>query len=125
MTTWPRRICQAFDDHHRQSRLPGASGLVTNNNRLLKFVEDGGTLLVFYHRTNEWNPDERRNRPVTARIRSVASDDRVTEEDAPVTVSCSTTSAAELPQQDHAKGFSGWIQERGLYFPKVGRYAAV
>ena len=40
--------------------------LIPVNNRLLKFVEDGGTLLVFYHRTNEWNPDEQRDRPQLA-----------------------------------------------------------
>ena len=34
--------------------------LIPVNNRLLKFVEDGGTMLVFYHRINEWNPNESR-----------------------------------------------------------------
>src|SRR6185369_10781129 len=58
--------------------------LIPVNDRLLKFAEDGGTLLVFYHRTGEWNPDPSRNRPQLAPYPITVGDERVTEEDAPV-----------------------------------------
>src|SRR6185369_246083 len=54
--------------------------LIKSNERLLKFVEDGGTLIVFYHKTNEWNPDERRSRPQLAPYPIILDDERVTEE---------------------------------------------
>lgn len=101
--------------------------LVTNNNRLLKFVEDGGTLLVFYHRTNEWNPDERRNRPQLAPYPIIIDDDRVTEEDAPILFLQPRHPLLNFPNKITQKDFAGWIQERGLYFPKEwdAKYAAV
>ena len=101
--------------------------LVANNNRLLKFVEDGGTLLVFYHRTNEWNPDERRNRPQLAPYPIVLDDDRVTEEDAPVAFLQPRHPLLNFPNKITQKDFVGWIQERGLYFPKEWdpKYAAI
>jgi len=101
--------------------------LVTNNNRLLKFVEDGGTLLVFYHRTNEWNPDERRNRPQLAPYPIIIDDDRVTEEDAPILFLQPRHPLLNFPNKITQKDFAGWIQERGLYFPKEWdpKYAAV
>src|SRR6185295_12509349 len=35
--------------------------LIAANARLLEFANNGGTLIVFYHKSNEWNPDTRRN----------------------------------------------------------------
>lgn len=94
------------------------SELVANNNRLLKFVEDGGTLLVFYHRTGEWNPDERRNRPQLAPYPIILNDDRVTEEDAPVLFLQPKHPLLNFPNKITPKDFANWVQERGLYFPK-------
>lgn len=92
--------------------------LIANNSRLLKFVEDGGTLLVFYHRTNEWNPDERRNRPQLAPYPIVIDNDRVTEEDAPVMFLQPRHPLLNFPNKITVKDFADWVQERGLYFPK-------
>ena len=101
--------------------------LVANNDRLLKFVEDGGTLLVFYHRTNEWNPDERRNRPQLAPYPIVIDDDRVTEENAPVIFLQPRHPLLNFPNRITQKDFANWTQERGLYFPREWdpKYAAV
>lgn len=101
--------------------------LVANNARLLKFVEDGGTLLVFYHRTNEWNPDERRNRPQLAPYPIILDDDRVTQEDAPVTFLQPRNPLLNFPNKITQKDFANWVQERGLYFPKEWdpKYTAV
>ena len=92
--------------------------LIPVNDRLLKFVEGGGTLLVFYHKTNEWNPDERQKRPQLAPYPLVLSDDRVTEEDAPVTFLQPRHPLFNTPNRITQADFTNWIQERGLYFPK-------
>ena len=91
--------------------------LIASNARLLKFVEDGGTLLVFYHRTNEWNPDERRNRPQLAPYPITLDDDRVTDEQAPITFLQPRHPLLNFPNKITQADFANWIQERGLYFP--------
>ena len=92
--------------------------LIQLNPRLLKFVEDGGTLLVFYHRTGEWNPDEARGRPQLAPYPIIIDDSRVTEEDAPVLFLQPKHPLLNFPNRITQKDFLNWVQERGLYFPK-------
>ncbi|HET6861431.1 MAG TPA: PIG-L family deacetylase [Pyrinomonadaceae bacterium] len=101
--------------------------LIKSNDRLLKFVEDGGTLLVFYHKTTEWNPDERRSRPQLAPYPIILDDQRVTEEDAPVRFLQPRHRLLTFPNPITQKDFDNWVQERGLYFPKEWdpRYAAL
>jgi len=91
--------------------------LIPVNNRLLKFAEDGGTLLVFYHRINEWNPNEARSRPQLAPFPIILGNERVTEEDAPVTFLQPRHPLLNFPNKITQKDFAGWVQERGLYFP--------
>ncbi len=90
--------------------------LIPINNRLVKFVEDGGTLLVFYHRVNEWNPNERR--PQLAPYPITVGDERVTEEDAPVVFLQPRHPLLNFPNRITQKDFADWVQERGLYFPR-------
>ena len=92
--------------------------LIPVNNRLLKFAEDGGTVLVFYHRTNEWNPNEQRGRPQLAPYPIIIDDSRVTEEDAPVTFLVPKHPLLNFPNKITQKDFENWVQERGLYFPR-------
>lgn len=92
--------------------------LIQLNSRLLKFVEDGGTLLVFYHRTGEWNPDEKSGRPQLAPYPIILNDERVTEEDAPVLFLQPKHPLLNFPNRITQKDFANWVQERGLYFPK-------
>jgi LmbE family N-acetylglucosaminyl deacetylase len=101
--------------------------LIPVNNRLLKFAEDGGTLVVFYHRVNEWNPNESRGRPQLAPYPIIVGDERVTEEDAPVTFLQPKHPLLNFPNKITQKDFANWVQERGLYFPREWdpRYAAV
>ena len=102
--------------------------LVAANNRLLKFVGDGGTLLVFYHRTNEWNPNEAQSRPQLAPYPLVIDDSRVTEEDAPVLFLQPRHPLLNFPNKITQKDFENWVQERGLYFPREWdqqHYAAI
>ena len=101
--------------------------LIGLNNRLLKFAEDGGTLLVFYHRVNEWNPNEQRNRPQLAPYPIVVGDERVTQEDAPVTFLQPRNPLLRFPNRITQADFANWVQERALYFPREWdpRYMAV
>lgn len=101
--------------------------LIPVNNRLLKFVEDGGTMLVFYHRVNEWNPNESRGRPQLAPYPILIGDERVTEEDAPVMFLQPKHPLLNFPNKITQKDFANWVQERGLYFPREWdpKYTAV
>ena len=101
--------------------------LIPINNRLLKYVEDGGTLLVFYHRINEWNPDERRSRPQLAPYPLILGNARVTAEDAPVAFLQPRHPLLNFPNKITQKDFENWVQERGLYFPSDWdpRYTAI
>lgn len=92
--------------------------LIPVNHRLLKFVGDGGTLVVFYHRTNEWNPNEARGRPQLSPYPIIIGDARVTEEDAPVLFLQPRHPLLHFPNRITQKDFANWIQERGLYFPR-------
>jgi len=101
--------------------------LVGLNPRLLKYVADGGTLVVFYSKTNEWNPDPNRNRPQLAPYPIILGDERVTEEDAPVTFLVPRNYLLHFPNRISQADFAGWVQERGLYFPREWdpKYTAV
>jgi LmbE family N-acetylglucosaminyl deacetylase len=92
--------------------------LIALNSRLLKFVEDGGSLVVFYSKTNEWNQDERRNRPQLAPYPIILGDERVTQEDAPVTFLQPDHPLLNFPNKITQADFANWVQERGLYFPR-------
>ena len=92
--------------------------LIPVNDRLLKFAEDGGTLLVFYHRTGEWNPDPSKIRPQLAPYPIIVGDERVTEEDAPVLFLQPRHPLLNFPNRITQKDFANWVQERGLYFPR-------
>jgi len=109
---------RGYEAHHE---------LIQLNPRLLKFVEDGGTLLVFYSKTGEWNPDEKRGRPQLAPYPIILGDERVTLEDAPVTFLQPKHPLLHFPNRITQKDFAGWVQERGLYFPKEWdpHYAAI
>jgi LmbE family N-acetylglucosaminyl deacetylase len=92
--------------------------LIAANDRLLKFAEDGGTLIVFYQKMNEWNPTADKKRPQLAPYPIVLSDDRVTEENAPIKFLQTRHPLMNFPNRITQADFANWIQERGLYFPK-------
>ncbi|MEP6719489.1 MAG: PIG-L family deacetylase, partial [bacterium] len=92
--------------------------LIAANSRLLEFVNNGGTLVVFYHKSNEWNPDPKRNRPQLAPFPLLLGDERVTDETAPVKFLQPTHPLLNSPNMIRLSDFDNWIQERGLYYPK-------
>ena len=92
--------------------------LVAANSRLLDFAQAGGTLIVFYHKDNEWNPDEKKNRPQLAPYPIILDDKRVTDETAPITFLQPRHPLLNFPNRITPADFANWIQERGLYYPK-------
>jgi hypothetical protein len=93
--------------------------LIAANSKLLEFVNNGGTLLVFYHKSNEWNPDPRRNRPQQlAPFPLLLGDERVTDETVPVKFLQPVHPLLNFPNKIRMSDFNNWIQERGLYYPK-------
>jgi len=78
---------------------------------LLKYVEEGGTMLVQYNTSFDLETDIFSPYPITL------SRDRVTEEDAEVKFLIPDHPILNFPNQLTQKDFNGWVQERGLYFP--------
>lgn len=82
------------------------------NDRLLEFVRDGGTLIVFYQRPSEWNNNELGPYPLKL------GDDRITDENSPITFLEPDNPIFNQPNKITEDDFANWIQERGLSFPK-------
>ena len=76
---------------------------------LLEYVKNGGNLIVQYN-TN-------RRVDVKAPFELKLSRDRVTDENAKVTLLSKEHSILNYPNKITATDFEGWVQERGLYFP--------
>jgi len=85
------------------------SDLRANNDRLLEYVDGGGTLIVQY---NKFEFNEAQYGPYAAQV----SRNRVTDQDAPVRVLSSDHSVFEWPNRIGPTTWSDWVQERGLYF---------
>ncbi|HYO77029.1 MAG TPA: hypothetical protein VE010_11245, partial [Thermoanaerobaculia bacterium] len=98
--------------------------LTEAHDKLMQYVEDGGTLVVQYNTANALGdlvvaaPG-----PYPFKI----SRDRVTVEDAPVTILDPAHPLLNRPNKITALDFNGWVQERGLYFPNEWdpRYTAM
>ena len=82
-----------------------------NNQRLLDYVKNGGTLLVQYNtQPTDFNAGHYTPYPATL------SHNRVTVEQAPVTLLQPENEVFHYPNQISENDFAGWVQERGLYF---------
>jgi LmbE family N-acetylglucosaminyl deacetylase len=92
--------------------------LVQANARLLDYARAGGTLIVFYHKSFEWNPDPQKNRPQLAPYPLTLGNARVTDENAPVTFTEPQHALLNFPNKIGPEDFKDWVQERGLYYPK-------
>lgn len=78
---------------------------------LLDYVYRGGTLLMQYNTTQDMSTRTLGPWPFEL------SRDRVTEEDAPVTLLQPAHPLLNYPNRIRQDDFNGWVQERGLYFP--------
>jgi len=83
--------------------------LRANNQRLLQYAENGGTVIVQYQR-NEFN--EAQYGPYPAKTTS----DRVTDEKAPIEVLVPDNPVFTTPNRIGAESWQSWVQERGTYF---------
>jgi len=92
--------------------------LIAANQKLLDYANAGGTLIVFYHKSDEWNPDERRKRPQLAPYKLILGNERITDENAPITFIEPDHTLLNLPNKIGPDDFRDWIQERGLYYPR-------
>ncbi|MXV14362.1 PIG-L family deacetylase [Hufsiella ginkgonis] len=79
--------------------------------KLLSYVENGGTLVVQYNVNRPLVMNQVGPYPF-----SIGSE-RVTEEDAKVTLLQPEHPLLNYPNKITVKDFDGWIQERGIYFP--------
>ncbi|GMV99070.1 MAG: hypothetical protein AMXMBFR84_02090 [Candidatus Hydrogenedentota bacterium] len=86
--------------------------LRANNAALLEYVQRGGVLLVQYQKTMDWKEDYA---PYPIKL----SQNRVTREDAPIEVLAADHPLFTTPNAIGADDWTGWIQERGLYFPET------
>ena len=90
--------------------------LAQHNDRLLEYVENGGHLVVQYHKPDDnWNIEETAPYPITIGSPSIRW--RVTDENAAVTVTKPDHQLFNYPNQITENDWANWVQERGLYFP--------
>ncbi|MBI3329294.1 MAG: hypothetical protein HYZ81_21650 [Nitrospinae bacterium] len=83
--------------------------LVANQQRLLEYVREGGTLIVQYQTIAA-------NRVTFAPYPAKLSNDRVVDETAPVTILEPGHAIFHRPNRITERDFGGWIQERGRNF---------
>ncbi|UCF18994.1 MAG: PIG-L family deacetylase [Gemmatimonadota bacterium] len=86
--------------------------LAANNDRLMEWVRAGGTLVVQYQQYGYFNGDF-----APYMLRARFPHDRVADESAAVTILNSEHRVFRYPNEIEADDFTGWVQERGLYFP--------
>ncbi|MGY0691961.1 NEW3 domain-containing protein [Virgibacillus sp. FSP13] len=90
--------------------------LVQNNDRLLEYVENGGHLVVQYHKPwDNWNTEQ--TPPYSLEIGQPSIEWRVTDEDAEVTMTKPDHKLFNYPNKITTSDWDNWVQERGLYFP--------
>ncbi|MBV9497281.1 MAG: PIG-L family deacetylase [Acidobacteria bacterium] len=78
--------------------------------RLMEYVKNGGTYVVQYNVNNGLVLDQLGPYPFKV------SNDRVTVEEAPVTLLAPDHPLLNTPNKITADDFKGWVQERGIYF---------
>jgi LmbE family N-acetylglucosaminyl deacetylase len=85
--------------------------LADNAHRFLEYVEHGGTLIVQYH-TYEYQGHGFAPYSFTYS----RPHDRVTDENAPVTILAPDNPLFHYPNMINPKDFDNWVHDRGLYF---------
>jgi hypothetical protein len=88
--------------------------LVAANARLMEFARRGGTVVVQYGQYEMQQPGIMPY-PITI----ARPHDRVTHEDAPVTILDPAARELTFPNRITQADFAGWVQERSLYMPRT------
>jgi hypothetical protein len=79
--------------------------------KLMKYVEEGGNLIVQYNTSNNIGPVRAKIGPYNFNI----SRTRVTDENAPMNIIRPDHAVLNFPNKIEASDFNGWIQERSIY----------
>jgi LmbE family N-acetylglucosaminyl deacetylase len=82
-----------------------------NNDKLIKFVEKGGNIICFYNKPSDWNGKNYSPYPI------FITSERVTEEDAKVTVLEPENVLFNRYNKIVNSDWDGWVQERNIYLP--------
>jgi hypothetical protein len=93
--------------------------LRANQNRLLNYVQNGGTLVVQYNVAERGRAFGLRETASLSHIGPyplTVSSERVTVEEAPVAFPDPNHALLFTPNKITERDFDGWVQERGLYF---------
>ncbi|MBA2499886.1 MAG: PIG-L family deacetylase [Chitinophagaceae bacterium] len=80
-------------------------------NRLMKYIEDGGNLIVQYNTSSNLGPVKARIGPYPFNI----SRERITDETSTIDFLKPMHRALNFPNKITQKDFEGWIQERSIY----------
>lgn len=88
--------------------------LQDNNDYLLSYVRNGGRLVVQYGQAEMQRPGIMPY-PITLAQRAV----RVTDENAPVTITDPRSPLLNVPNKITQDDFNGWVQERSTYMPST------
>ena len=80
--------------------------------RLMRYVEDGGTLVVQYNVNNRFSPLDIAIGPFPFTI----GRDRITDESAAMEAVDAASPLLQTPNRIEPADFDGWVQERGLYY---------
>jgi LmbE family N-acetylglucosaminyl deacetylase len=88
--------------------------VISNNKRLLDYVQAGGRLVVQYNTLNSAAGDFNKGNftPYPATLGRA----RVSVEEAPIVILDPANPVFHSPNEISQKDFDGWVQERGLYF---------
>ena len=82
---------------------------------LFDYVEKGGTMIVQYNTSGRWASQFENIAPYDITL----SRDRVTDENAEVSIISPKNALVNYPNTIKKTDFDGWVQERGLYFPSA------
>ena len=83
---------------------------VKYSDKLLQYVNGGGNIVCFYHKTSDW-------KPAYAPYPITITSERVTEEDAPVTILQPSHPLFNQPNRITSADWGSWVQERSIYLP--------
>lgn len=90
--------------------------LLRNNEKLLEYVKNGGHVVMQYHKPDDkWDTNE--TAPYKLEIGNPSIRWRVTDEESAVEVLQPEHPLFHYPNKITEADWSGWVQERGLYFP--------
>jgi LmbE family N-acetylglucosaminyl deacetylase len=85
--------------------------LVRHNDIILDYIKNGGNVVCFYDRPQEWDGHNFAPYPIDI------TEERVTEETQPVTILYPESRLFHYPNEITSSDWDGWVQERNIYLP--------